>query len=187
MSDSLRPHGLYSSWNSLGQNIEVGSRSLFQGGLPNPGIEPRSPALQVDSLSAEPPGKPQKTRGCVCSSPDTAVSSMTQCNLVRGGPVITYSSTQACPGIDPPERTQKGGKAEHLKVNSDHPIANLRRAVNSTWWKITSEPHITCELHISLYCLWLQKWLFFLSEKGSTLNHTLWGQLCTKTSIPVAG
>ena len=28
------------------------------GDLPNPGIEPRSPALQVDSLPAEPPGKP---------------------------------------------------------------------------------------------------------------------------------
>ena len=29
--------------------------------LPNPGIEPRSPALQVDSLPAEPPGKPKNT------------------------------------------------------------------------------------------------------------------------------
>ena len=28
------------------------------GGLPDPGIEPRSPALQVDSLPAELPGKP---------------------------------------------------------------------------------------------------------------------------------
>ena len=28
--------------------------------LPNSGIEPRSPALQVDSLPAEPPGKPKK-------------------------------------------------------------------------------------------------------------------------------
>ena len=26
--------------------------------LPNPGIEPRSPALQADSLTAEPQGKP---------------------------------------------------------------------------------------------------------------------------------
>ena len=26
--------------------------------LPDPGIEPRSPALQVDSLLSEPPGKP---------------------------------------------------------------------------------------------------------------------------------
>ena len=27
--------------------------------LPNPGVEPRSPTLQVDSLPAEPPGKPK--------------------------------------------------------------------------------------------------------------------------------
>ena len=33
----------------------------FSRGLPNPGIEPRSPALQVDSLPAEPQGKPKYT------------------------------------------------------------------------------------------------------------------------------
>ena len=31
------------------------------GDLPNPGIEPRSPILQVDSLPAEPQGKPKNT------------------------------------------------------------------------------------------------------------------------------
>ena len=31
------------------------------GDLPNPGIEPRSPSLQADSLPAEPPGKPKNT------------------------------------------------------------------------------------------------------------------------------
>ena len=31
------------------------------GDLPNPGIEPRSAALQVDSLPAEPQGKPKNT------------------------------------------------------------------------------------------------------------------------------
>ena len=31
------------------------------GHLPNPGIEPRSPELQADSLPAEPQGKPQNT------------------------------------------------------------------------------------------------------------------------------
>ena len=30
------------------------------GDLPNPGIKPRSPALQGDSLPAEPPGKPRQ-------------------------------------------------------------------------------------------------------------------------------
>jgi len=29
------------------------------GDLPNPGIKPRSPALQADSLPTEPPGKPK--------------------------------------------------------------------------------------------------------------------------------
>ena len=29
--------------------------------LPNPGIEPRSPTLQTDSLPAEPQGKPKNT------------------------------------------------------------------------------------------------------------------------------
>ena len=33
MSDSLQPHGLYSPWNSLGQNTGVASRSLLQGDL----------------------------------------------------------------------------------------------------------------------------------------------------------
>ena len=31
------------------------------GDLPNPGIKPRSPALQADSLPAEPPGKPNSS------------------------------------------------------------------------------------------------------------------------------
>ena len=30
----------------------------FSGDIPNPGIEPRSPALQADALPPEPPGKP---------------------------------------------------------------------------------------------------------------------------------
>ena len=40
------------------QSIGVGCHALLQGVLPNPGIEPGSPALQVDSLPSEPPGKP---------------------------------------------------------------------------------------------------------------------------------
>ena len=61
MSDSLQPHGLYSPWNSPGQYTRVGSLSLLQGNLSKLGIEPRSPALQVDSLPAEPPEKPKNT------------------------------------------------------------------------------------------------------------------------------
>ena len=44
---------IYHPWNSPGQNTGVGSLPL------TPGIEPRSPALQVGSLPAEPQGKPK--------------------------------------------------------------------------------------------------------------------------------
>ena len=40
VSDSLRPHGLYSPWNSLGQNTGVGSLSVFQGIFPTQGWNP---------------------------------------------------------------------------------------------------------------------------------------------------
>jgi len=98
VSASLQHRGLYSPWNSPGQNTGVGSLSLLQGifptqglnpGLPHcswilyqlshkgspgilervaspfsrgifqPGIEPESPAFQVDSLPTELSGKPQ--------------------------------------------------------------------------------------------------------------------------------
>ena len=58
MSESLQPHGLYSPWTSPGWNTGVDSRSFLQGNLSNPGIEPRFPALQADSLPAKPQGKP---------------------------------------------------------------------------------------------------------------------------------
>ena len=43
MSDSLRPHGLYSPWNSLGQNTGVCSLSLLQGIFPDQGSNPGLP------------------------------------------------------------------------------------------------------------------------------------------------
>ena len=58
MSDSLQPHGPYSSWNSPSQNTGVGN---LEEDCPNPGIEPKSPKLQADSLPAEPQGKPKNT------------------------------------------------------------------------------------------------------------------------------
>ena len=43
MSDSLRPLGLYSPWNSLGQNTGVGSFSRLQGIFPTQGSNPGLP------------------------------------------------------------------------------------------------------------------------------------------------
>ena len=41
------------------QEYWSGLPSPSPGDLPDPGIEPRSPALQVDALTSEPPGKPK--------------------------------------------------------------------------------------------------------------------------------
>ena len=55
VSDSLQPYGLYSPWNSPGQDTGVGSLSLLQGIFPTQGL---NPVLQADSLPSEPQGKP---------------------------------------------------------------------------------------------------------------------------------
>ena len=43
VSDSLRPSGPYSPWNSPGQNTGVGSLSLLQGIFPTQGLNPGLP------------------------------------------------------------------------------------------------------------------------------------------------
>ena len=67
VSDSSQPHGLQPTrllcpWNSPGKNNGVCCHALFQGNLPNPEIELKSPALQEDFLPSEPPGKPGEER-----------------------------------------------------------------------------------------------------------------------------
>ena len=55
-SQGLQPARLLCPWDSPGRNTAVDCHALLQG---ISGIEPRSPALQADSLSSEPPGKAQ--------------------------------------------------------------------------------------------------------------------------------
>ena len=55
LSNFLRPHGLV---HGIPQARTLEWEPFpSPGDLPNPGIKPRSPALQADSLPAEPPGK----------------------------------------------------------------------------------------------------------------------------------
>ena len=57
VSDSLEPQAPLSLRFSR-QEYWDGLPFPSPGDLPNPGIEPRSPALKADSLPSEPPGKP---------------------------------------------------------------------------------------------------------------------------------
>ena len=55
--------GSFVHGDSPGKNTGVGCHVPLQGNLPNPRIEPRSPALQEDSLPAEPPGTAKNKEG----------------------------------------------------------------------------------------------------------------------------
>ena len=73
MSDSLQSHGLSPArllcpWGFSRQEVWSGLPCPPPGDLPDPGIEPRSPELQADSLPSEPPGKP-KNIGAGSQSP----------------------------------------------------------------------------------------------------------------------
>ena len=61
------------------------------GDLSNPGIEPRSPTFQADSLPSEPPGKPRNTEmGSLSSSGYFSISGIT-----LGFPALQVGSLQA--------------------------------------------------------------------------------------------
>ena len=57
MSNSWRPHGLYTVYGILQARILEWVTFPFS----NSGTKPRSPTLQVDSLPAGPQGKPKNT------------------------------------------------------------------------------------------------------------------------------
>ena len=60
VSNSLRPHGLYSPWNSPIQNTRMGSLSLLQGIFPTQGSNPGLPHCRRIILPAEPLREAQK-------------------------------------------------------------------------------------------------------------------------------
>ena len=76
VSDSLRPHGLQPtrllcSWGFSRQEYWSRLPCPFLGDLSNPGIEPRSSALQAVSLPSEQlPGKPHVQCGTIYKSKD---------------------------------------------------------------------------------------------------------------------
>ena len=59
VSNSLRPHGIYSPWNSPGQNTGVGSLSLLQGIFPTQGLNPSLPHCRQSLYCLSHQGSPR--------------------------------------------------------------------------------------------------------------------------------
>jgi len=59
VSDSLRPHGLYSPWNSPGQNTGLGRLSLLQGIFPTEGLSPGLPHCRQIPYQLSHKGRPR--------------------------------------------------------------------------------------------------------------------------------
>ena len=68
VSDSLQPHGLYSPWNSPGQNTAVGSLSLLQGIFPTQRLNPGLPHCRWILYQLSHPGSPVDYEGYSISS-----------------------------------------------------------------------------------------------------------------------
>ena len=75
----------------------------FSRDLPNPGIKPGSPALQADSLPAEPQGNPKNTRvGSLFPSP----VDLPDPGIEPGSPALQADSLPA----EPPGKPKKTGE-----------------------------------------------------------------------------
>ena len=91
------------------------------GDLPNPGIEPRCPTLQADSLPAEPPGKPKNTGA---GSLSLSSGNFPDPGLEPGCPALQADSLPAEPpgkpyeaDSDPKSSWQMTETPQHLSVS----------------------------------------------------------------------
>ena len=119
----------------------MGSHFLLQEDLPDPGIEPRSPALRADTLPSEPPGKPIHTYIYTIYSEvkikhdlsDTQPSAMTLCETYLG----TYDSLWIGSAIG---HGRFSLRLRHLTPRHSQPLsAATSKILQSQSWHINGE------------------------------------------------
>ena len=125
------------------------------GNLPNPGIEPRSPTLQADSLPAEPQGKPKNT-GVGISIPSPA--DLPNPGIKLGSPALQADSL-------PTELSGKSLKSKYTIQFSSVPqscpiLCNPMDCrtpgfpvlhVSQSWFKFMSIESVMPSSHLILY------------------------------------
>ena len=96
VSDSLRPHGLYSPWDSPGQNTGVGSLSLLQGIFPIQGLNPGLPHCRWILYQQSHKGSPSILEWVAYpfSSGSSQASNQTGVSCIAGGFFTNWASLQ---------------------------------------------------------------------------------------------
>ena len=97
MSDSLQPHGLYSPWNSLGQNTGVCSCSLLQGIFPSQGSKPGLPHCRRILYQLSHQGSPRILKCVVCPSSrgSSWPRNQTRVSWIAGGFFTSWATREA--------------------------------------------------------------------------------------------
>ena len=82
-----------------------------QGDLPDPGIEPRSPTLQVDSLPTEPLGKPRVPHAAAAAAAAKSLQSCpTLCDPTQAPPSPGFSRQEHWSGLPFPSPMHESEK-----------------------------------------------------------------------------
>ena len=95
VSDSLRPHGVYSLWNSLGQNAGVGSHFLLLGIFPTQGSNPGLLHCRWILYQLSHKGSPRRCyRGmCLLVSPGLTIWNIKNCHCAGKITVLVHILT----------------------------------------------------------------------------------------------
>ena len=97
VSDSSWPHGLYSPWNSPGQNTGVGSLSLLQGIFPTQGLNPGLPHCRQILYQLSHKGSPRILEWVIFpfSSRSSRPRNQTRVSCITGGFFTNWAIREA--------------------------------------------------------------------------------------------
>ena len=166
VSDSLWPHEptrLLCPWNSAGQNTGVGSHSLLQGDLPNPGIEPRSPALQAEPLPTELPGKPQ----CWSLIIIVVVQLLSHVQLFATLWTAARQASGFCVLHYLPEFAQTHAHWVSDATQTSHPLLRWLDSIPFLFWPSIFSSIRDVSSESALYIRWPEYWTFAFSISPS--------------------
>ena len=131
MSNSLWSHGLYSPWNSPGQNTGVGSLSLLQGIFPTQGWNPDLPHGRWIPYQLSRKGSPKENQSWIITGRTDAEAE---------APVLWLIDTKSWLIGEEPDagkdwRQDEKGMTEDKMVGWHHRLNGHELANSRKWWR----------------------------------------------------